>query len=61
MNGYFYISRSGFWVKKFKYVKQEDGLWHMTEHYTTEKEKGRDLLEELFWQGYFEPRIWTIP
>lgn len=58
MNGYFYISRSGVWVKKFKYVKHSDGLWHITESYTTDIEKGRDVLAEIFVYGYFEPRIW---
>ena len=59
LNGYFYITRSGYWVKKFKYQKQLDGLYHITEHYTTSKEGDRDLLEEIYIFGYFSPRIYS--
>jgi hypothetical protein len=55
--GWFYITRSGEKLKKLKYVKGTDGYYHITEHYTTEKEKGRNLLMEIIVQGYFEPRI----
>lgn len=55
---WFYITRSCSWVKKFKYEKQRDGLYHLTAHYSTSVEKGRDLLEEIFIMGYFKPAIW---
>ena len=55
---WFYITRSCCWVKKFKYEKQHNGLYHITEHYSTNVEKGRDLLEEIFIMGYFKPAIW---
>lgn len=57
LGGWFYITRSGYWLKKFKYKLRKDGLYHITEHYTTEKEKGRNLLMEVIMEGYFQPRI----
>ena len=57
LGGWFYITRSGYWLKKFKYVKSSDGFYHLTEHYTTEKEKGNNLLERIIIEGYFHPRI----
>ena len=57
LGGWFYITRSGYWVKKLKYKKGDDGYYHVTEHYTTQKEKGRDLLAEIIAEGYFTPRI----
>ena len=59
MNGWHYISRSGFWVKKFKYELQDDGLYHLTMNYTSVKEGGRNLLVESFLEGYYRPPIWT--
>ena len=52
-----YITRSGFWLKKFRFEKQNDGLFHLTEHYTTEKEAGRNLLCEVLVEGYFQPSL----
>lgn len=57
LGGWFYITRSGYWLKKFKYTKGADGLYHVKDHYTTEKEKGRNLLMEILREGYFYPRI----
>ena len=57
LGGWFYITRSGYWVKKIKYKKGDDGLYHIIDHYTTEKEKGRNLLMEIITEGYFSPRI----
>ena len=57
LGGWFYITRSGFWLKKFKYKKGPDGFYHIIEHYTTEKEKGRNLLMEIICEGRFSPRI----
>ena len=57
LGGWFYITRSGYWVKKIKYKKGSDGFYHVVEHYTTEKEKGRNLLMEIIAEGYFSPRI----
>lgn len=57
LGGWFYITRSGHWLKKFKYTKGADGFYHVSDHYTTEKEKGRNLLMEIIMEGYFEPRI----
>lgn len=57
INGWFYIARSNHWVKKFKYKPGEDGLFHLVSMYTTEKEKGRNLLEEIICSGYFRPAI----
>ena len=57
LGGWFYITRSGHWLKKFKYTKGADGFYHVSDHFTTEKEKGRNLLMEIIMEGYFEPRI----
>ena len=57
LGGWFYITRSGYWLKKLKYTKGPDGYYHVTEYYTTQKEKGRDLLAEIIAEGYFQPRI----
>lgn len=56
-NDWIYITRSGFWVKKFKYEKQNDGQYHVSIHFTTEKERGRNLLIEILSQGYFQPSL----
>ncbi|MEG1644069.1 MAG: hypothetical protein RR293_08005, partial [Bacteroidales bacterium] len=53
-----YITRSGHFVKKFRYELKDDGLYHVIEHYTSDKEKGRDLLLEMLHEGYFNPPIW---
>lgn len=55
--GWLYITRSGFWLKKFRFEKQNDGLFHLEEHYTTEKEAGRNLLCEVLVEGYFQPSL----
>jgi len=57
LGGWFYLTRSGYWLKKFKYKKGPDSYYHLTEHYTTEKEKGRNLLMEVLIEGYFTPPI----
>lgn len=57
INGWFYIARSNCWLKKFKYMPGDDGLFHLVSMYTTEKEKGRNLLEEIICSGYFSPAI----
>lgn len=57
LGGWFYITRSGNWVKKFKYRKASDGFYHIIDYYTTEKERGRNLLMEVISEGYFTPRI----
>lgn len=57
LGGWFYITRSGYWLKKFRYKKRKDGFYHVTENYTTEKEKGRNLLMQVLCEGNFAPRI----
>ena len=57
LGGWFYITRSGYWLKKFKYEEGPDGFYHVTEHYTTEKEKGNNLLMQIIVEWYFHPRI----
>ena len=57
LGGWFYITRSGYWLKKFKYKKGDDGLYHITEHYTTDHTKGQNLLKQIILEGYFQPRI----
>lgn len=55
--GWIYITRSGFWLKKFRFEKRGDGLFHLSEHQTTDKEAGRNLLQEILIEGYFEPSL----
>lgn len=54
---YHYFYRSGVWVKKYRYEKQDDGLYHLTESYTAVIEMGRNLLMECFIEGYYRPRV----
>lgn len=56
-DGWHYIYRSGWLLKKFRYQLREDGLYHIEEHYTTAKEKGRNLLHEILIEGYWERPI----
>lgn len=55
-----YITRSGFWLKKFKYQKKEDGFYHLSQHFTSEKERNHNLLLEIFCQGYFNPSLFEV-
>ena len=57
LGGWFYITRSGHWLKKFKYQKGCDGYYHVIEHYTVPKVKGENLLAQIIIHGYFMPRI----
>jgi len=57
LGGWFYITRSGYWLKKFKYKKSEDGYYHLTEHYTTGHTKGQNLLAQVLVEGNFEEEI----
>lgn len=57
LGGWFYITRSGWWLKKFKYEKHADGLYHVTDNYTTQKEKGHNLLAQVLIEGHFEEDI----
>jgi ADP-ribosylglycohydrolase len=54
-DGWHYVYRSNFLLKKFKFQKQDDGFYHVIESYTTEKGDYADLIEEVLWQGYFKP------
>lgn len=55
--GWIYIIRSGFWLKKLRFDKKSDGLYHLEEHYTTRAEAGRNLLDEVLIEGYFQPSL----
>jgi len=57
LGGWFYITRSGYWLKKFKYEKGKDGFYHITHHYTTDHTKGQNLLMQIIIEGYFSPPI----
>lgn len=59
MNGWFYITRSGHWLFKFKYEKKEDGLWHITANYDTHFIPGYSVMLNVIREGYFEPQIFT--
>ncbi len=53
-DGWSYIYRSYFLLKKIKFSKKSDGLYHLTELYKSEKEVEYDLLEDVLWFGYFQ-------
>ena len=57
LGGWFYITRSGHWLKKIKYTRGNDGYYHVVEHYTTGHAKGDNLLKQVICEGRFEPRI----
>ncbi len=57
LGGWFYITRSGHWLKKFKYTKGPDGYYHVSDHYTTTFEKGRNLLCDVIREGYYDNEI----
>lgn len=60
MDGWFYITRSGIWLFKFKYEKnKKDGLWHITANYDTLFGSGFGFLLTVIYEGYFEPRIFS--
>lgn len=53
-----YLVRSGHWVSKFKYEKNADGLYHMTEYYSSAAHPQSFLsLHEIFHVGYFRPPL----
>ena len=54
---YHYIVSSGFWLKKIKFEKSSDGLYHLVESYTSTKEMGRNLLIDCLAYGYFRPGV----
>ena len=59
LGGWFYITRSGCWLKKFKYQKEKDGYYHISEHYSTEFTRGENLLQVIIIEGYFQPSIFN--
>lgn len=52
-----YFVRSGYWLKKYRYEKKGDGMYHLVESYTSRKEMGRNLLMECFEAGFYKPRV----
>jgi hypothetical protein len=54
---WFYITRSGYWLKKFSFKKQIDNLYHLRDHYSSVKADGRNLLCEILLEGYFQPSL----
>ena len=55
-----YITHSGFWLKKISYEKRKDGLYHIVQQFSTEKELGRNLLKEILIEGYFQPPLCDV-
>lgn len=53
-DGWNYLYRSHFLLKKFRFQKKADEFYHLTELYATEKAYEEDLLEDVLWHGYFE-------
>jgi len=53
-DGWHYIYRSHYLLKKFRFEKREDGLYHLGEYYDSEKEVGEDLLLTVLIEGYFD-------
>lgn len=60
VDGWHYVYRSGFWLKKLKYELGNDGFYHITEHYSTQKELGNNVFSDhVLYEGYFEPKLRT--
>lgn len=53
-DGWNYIYRSHNLLRKFRFRKHGDGIFHLVELYETEKEIDFDLIEEVLRSGYFE-------
>ena len=50
VDGWHYVYRSGVWLEKIRYVKQKDGMYHITEHYVKDMKEsgpGQTWLEEV--------------
>ena len=62
VDGWHYVYRSGVWLEKIRYVKQKDGMYHITEHYvkdTKESGPGQTWLEEVLFHGAWEEPLFT--
>ncbi len=53
-----YITRSGFWLKKFCFERCDDGLYHLSKLYTVKDMAGKDLIKTVLIEGYFKPQIY---
>jgi ADP-ribosyl-[dinitrogen reductase] hydrolase len=53
-DGWSYIYRSYFLIKKFRFKKQNDGLYHVSDLYDSDKVVEFDVLEDILWHGYFQ-------
>ncbi len=53
-DGFHYITRSFFMLKKFRYELMGDGLYHIKEYYTNPRMMGSDYMRDMFLYGYFE-------
>jgi len=53
-DGWNYIYRSHYLLKKLRFNKQSDGQYHLAELFETDKEIGFDLIEEVLSRGYFD-------
>ena len=54
---YHYIVRSGYWLKKYRYQKQSDGLYHIVESFTSYKSAGENLLLYCMIDGYYRTKL----
>lgn len=52
-DGWCYIYRSHYLLKKFRFEQKTDGLYYLTDFYESEKETQPDLLEDVLYYGYF--------
>lgn len=57
-NNWFYIMRSGRWIEKYSYVKGEDGLYHIGEHFNTYSNQEKSLVRRIIEGEEFEEKIW---
>lgn len=57
LGGWIYITRSGDWLKKFRYQRRRDGRYHLEEGFTMPKARGEDLLTFVLYQDFFSPGI----
>lgn len=56
INGWIYMCRSGFWLEKIRYERQDDGMYHIAEKYCSMKCPWMNILLMSYVDGYYGPR-----
>lgn len=59
-DGWNYVYRSNFLLRKFRFEKRSDGLYHLTDTFTSNNNNS-ELIEEVLRNGYFKPPYRYLP